>query len=114
MKKIGRLRVYNNNDLIIEDNQLEYEFDNDLLAYTDEFGQHSIDLEESIYKKESSDNNMIIDFINNNCYFELINEKEELSFAIDCSIKKENNKIIYIYSFDKDDIKKIEIDLEIS
>lgn len=104
-------KVYSNNKLIIDNNNVKCILDSlNKIEFEDEYGKHIIDLENKIYSKIGNGNKMIIDFFKKTCEF-IFEENEKCTFDIDCNIKIEENYIEILYNFDEDD-KKILIELK--
>lgn len=104
-------KVYSNNKLIIDNNNVKCNLDySNKIEFEDEYGKHIIDLENKTYSKDGKDNKMKINFTEKTCEF-IFEKNEKCTFDIDCNIKIEENYIEISYSFDEDE-KKILIELK--
>ncbi len=111
MANIIDIKIYNNDELVLINKDIEcnYIIDN-LLEYKDDYGTHIIDLIDNIYKKNSDTEQMIIDFNKNNCHI-TTNDGYELNFDIKSNLKKNKDKVVLEYIFDKEQIR-ITIDMK--
>lgn len=110
LKKIDWQLSDNNAVLIdLKDVYCRYE-GNKFLEFAEKETKNYIDLVNKVYKRNTKDYTMEIDFINNICTF-LLDNNERLSFECTNSIKVDKNMIIINYKI-ADDAKTIKIKMK--
>ncbi len=104
------LRLYNNNEEILNINNIEYEIDNDVITYKEDAYINKVDINNKMFIRENKEYKIMLDFLNE-VQTILIKDKDIVfNEKLDGFIKKNNNIINIKYnSFDEE--KKIIIDL---
>ena len=86
-------KVYSDNNLVIDNNNVNcILIAPQKIKYKDEYGKHIIDIKNKIYLKESKDNKMTINFIEQTCEF-TFDEKEKCIFNIESNLYIKENFI---------------------
>lgn len=105
------LKVYHGCKIVVKENLENYEYKKaEFLRFTDEYGNHFIDLKNKKYEKNDKDIIFTIDFVNNLGII-IVNGDKEFNFDTKCYLKETARKITLQYKMDEE-IIKIEIDLE--
>ncbi len=104
-------QLFNNDELIINNENVECEYKDKIIKYKEEDGINIIDLENQIYKRDSKEYLMQINIKNNTFKFTLKEKNRILSDNLtNSSIEKKDNDIIIKYQIE-DEVKKIIIHL---
>ena len=104
LKKITWKLISNNKEeFSIEDDFCQYE--NSIITYNRDDGKNIVDIVNKIYKRETKEYIMEIDFKNNLCNF-IFENKEKCAIDIESEFKIVDNNIELLYNF-ADEKKKI-------
>ena len=104
-------QLFNNDELIINNEDVECEYKDNIIKYKEKDGINIIDLENQIYERDSKDYLMQINIKNNTFKFTLKEKNRTLSDNLtNSSIEKKDNDIIIKYQIE-DEVKKIIIHL---
>lgn len=110
IKKI-RWQLYNNNELIINNENAKCEYQDNVIKYEEDDGLNTIDLNKKSYIRENKEYRMEIDFANNTFNFLLKEKKRELSNKLLSSELTIKDDIITLkYALDNEE-KKIVIQM---
>lgn len=94
-------QLYSENNLIINNQNVEAEFNQNNIVYNDEFGKHIIDRKNKIYERIDNEDYMIINFNKNTITFKF--NGETLEYDITSEYKEGENKISLIYSLGEEE-----------
>lgn len=110
IKKI-RWQLYNNDKLIINNDNAKCEYQDNVIKYDEDDGLNTIDLNKKSYIRENKEYRMEIDFANNTFNFLLKEKKRELSNKLLSSELTIKDDIITLkYALDNEE-KKIVIQM---
>ena len=110
LKSTINWQLYSNNAIIIDlKNVLAFYKTGELLEYSCEDEKNIIDIKNKVYKRETKEYIMTIDFNDKVCYFILPNE-EKMSVSIDGRFMIDKNKIVIEYDYGE--AKRIVIEIK--
>ena len=104
-------QLFNNDELIINHENVECEYENDIIKYKEEDGDNTIDLKNKIYIRENQEYLMHINIANNNFKFILKEKNHILNDNLTSSSLTINNNIILLKYKLEEEEKKIIIHL---
>ncbi len=93
-------QLNNKNQILINQKDVEYQINNDVIVFKDQFGEQQIDIKNKKYAKNNQEYQLTIDINENICHI-VLTTGEKISFNCPSSLENNNNEINIKYQIEE-------------